>query len=64
MSEPEEDWYYPDDDQDDCITCGGEGYVNGEDIASQYDYGWIDENKTYKCPNCGGSGNAADMTYC
>ena len=52
------------DAEPDCLICGGEGWVWGEDIASQYDYGWIDEEKSYPCPSCHGSGLAKDMTYC
>jgi hypothetical protein len=38
----------------DCDRCGGEGFVYGEDIASSYDYGWIDEDATYECAQCHG----------
>lgn len=51
-----------DGDEPDCMDCGGDGWVHGSEIADFYDYGWIDENKTYRCPNCGGSGLRKDQT--
>ena len=47
-----------------CLICGGDGYVEGADIAGMYDFGWIDENKSYRCTSCRGSGLAKDMTWC
>lgn len=41
---------------EDCDACGGEGFVWGEDIASGYDFGWIDEDETYPCQACRGKG--------
>lgn len=46
----------------DCLDCGGEGWVFGDEIASRYDAGWIDPEEAYTCRNCGGSGKARDMT--
>ena len=45
---------FEDDDcePDYCGRCGGEGYVEGGDIASAYDFGWIDEDAFYPCPEC------------
>jgi hypothetical protein len=47
---------------EDCLVCGGEGWISGEDLG--YDYGWIDPNETYACTSCGGSGRAKDMRWC
>ena len=46
-----------------CQTCGGDGWVLGDEIERGYDFGWIDPAKTYSCPNCKGSGDAKDQTY-
>ncbi len=43
---------FDDTDPDYCGRCDGEGYVYGEEIASAYDYGWIDEDGFYPCPEC------------
>jgi len=59
--EEDDDFYDPDEGY--CWQCGGDGYVDGEDIAQFYDYGWIDINKIYTCPCCGGTGDAKDCTY-
>lgn len=53
---------YGDGDEPECMDCGGEGYVQGEDIQRYYDAGWIDPEKTYRCPNCRGSGLRKDQT--
>ena len=52
-----------DPDNSECWFCGGDGYVDGSEIASYYDYGWIDTNKVYTCICCGGSGKASDCTF-
>lgn len=44
--------YEDDSDPDYCGRCDGEGFVWGEEIASAYDFGWIDEDKMYPCPDC------------
>jgi hypothetical protein len=45
---------FDDVDPNDCDRCDGDGFVWGEDIASAYDFGWIDEDKLYPCPQCKG----------
>lgn len=44
----------------DCWQCGGEGLVDGAELGDPL---WYDEDNFYKCPNCGGSGDAKDCTY-
>ncbi len=44
----------------DCWECSGDGYVSGEDMNDPL---WYDEDELYRCPNCGGSGDAKDCTY-
>lgn len=45
-----------------CWRCGGDGYIDGEDLADS-DPLWYDRNEFYKCNCCLGSGNADDCTY-
>jgi hypothetical protein len=47
------------DDELECLSCGGEGYVSGEDLGDPL---WYDYDSIYKCRNCGGSGLRKDMT--
>lgn len=44
-----------------CLICAGEGWVEGRDHLNWDDYGYDD---VIRCPSCGGSGLAKDMTYC
>lgn len=60
--DPDDDEPYDDEFERECTTCDGDGAVPGDEIAGQYDPGWIDPEKWYRCPNCGGSGLAKDMT--
>lgn len=59
---------YPDDfdcydeGPDQCWRCGGDGYIDGVEMA-EYDPLWYDATAFYKCNCCGGSGNADDCTY-
>jgi hypothetical protein len=53
---------YGDGDEPECMDCGGEGYVAGYEIEQNYDAGWIDPEKTYRCPNCRGTGLRKDQT--
>ena len=58
---------YGDDDCDDgsradCWRCGGEGYIDGEEMA-EYDPLWYDSSEIYECNCCGGSGSADDCRY-
>jgi hypothetical protein len=67
MSEDEDDDRFHDWDdgtEPECLICGGEGFVDGADLAPMYDYGWIDETRMYTCTSCRGSGLAKDMTWC
>lgn len=57
----DDDWYISDEDQS-CWRCGGDGYIDGVEMA-EYDPLWYDRNEFYKCNCCGGSGNADDCTY-
>jgi DnaJ-class molecular chaperone len=50
----EEDWYDELDDLD-CLWCVGEGWVEGNES------GW-DDGDCVRCPSCGGSGLRKDMT--
>lgn len=51
-----------DDDYEDrrCRTCGGDGFVFGDEMGDPM---WYDPGEAYACPNCGGTGNAKDQTY-
>lgn len=52
--EPGDD--FDDCDPDYCERCDGDGVIWGEEIASAYDFGWIDEDALYPCPQCKGGG--------
>lgn len=43
-----------------CFTCGGEGWMFGDDFEDPM---WYDKEEIYRCPNCNGSGLARDQTY-
>ena len=63
MSEPDPDDEYPWDDGDpepQCMTCGGEGFVFGDELDDPL---WYDSGEAYSCPNCSGSGLRKDQTY-
>lgn len=49
---------YP--DEPDCMTCDGTGAVFGDELSDPLLY---EDDKLYTCPNCNGSGLAADQTY-
>lgn len=49
------------DDEPCCLICGGDGIVDGSD---HFDWDEEEYSKFVDCPSCGGSGKAADMTYC
>lgn len=61
MSDPDD---YDHDDYDseiepDCLICGGEGFLSGEDMGDPL---WYDDAKLYRCYSCGGTGLRKDMT--
>ena len=63
--EPDYDEYYDrdwdEDEQLECIHCGGDGWV--ENVAAESGkYGWDTEGPG-RCPCCGGSGKREDQTY-
>lgn len=49
-----------DDEDRDCLICGGEGWVFGESFGDPL---WYDEDEVYACKSCGGSGLRKDMTF-
>lgn len=55
---------YDDDDfsngENRCHVCLGDGYVFGDELD---DPNWYEPGETYRCPCCGGSGDAKDCTY-
>ena len=53
-------WYDPDLDDEDCPTCGGDGWEWCDDWDC-----WEPDCKHggHTCPNCHGSGLAKDCTY-
>lgn len=59
------DYDYDDfDEGDDCSYCGGQGWgFVGTDWDSDDSINGPYEGETEKCPNCGGSGDAKDMTF-
>lgn len=42
-----------------CHTCGGEQYVESDELGEPL---WYGANHFVKCPNCGGTGKAEDCT--
>ena len=50
-----------DDEEPCCLICGGEGTVDGSDNP---DWDEDEYGELVDCPSCGGSGKAADMSYC
>lgn len=64
MTAWEYDQLYPDEDpgHDNCWRCGGDGYIDGMELADE-DPLWYDAGEFYTCNCCGGSGNADDCTY-
>lgn len=61
MSDPEFEINEDSDDEGcDCLICGGEGFVYGEDLGDPL---WYDVDKSYPCTSCGGSGLRKDMTW-
>lgn len=58
---------YPDDeyisgDDDSCWRCGGDGYIDGEELADN-DPLWYDRDEIYACDCCLGTGKADKCTY-
>ncbi len=49
-----------DPDGNECHACGGEGWVMGSELDDPL---WYDQDESYRCPCCGGSGEAKDCTY-
>ncbi|MGH9255364.1 MAG: hypothetical protein ACRD3C_12440 [Vicinamibacterales bacterium] len=49
-----------DGEERDCIICGGEGYVFGEDMGEP---DWYDADEVVRCTSCQGSGLRKDMTW-
>lgn len=63
MTPWEHDELYPeDDDRAECWRCGGDGYIDGAELAD-HDPLWYDAEDFYTCNCCNGSGNADDCTY-
>jgi len=58
-SHSEDDCHYYD-ENDDCHFCGGDGWVDGDELG---DPGWYLPGELYKCTCCGGSGKGADCTF-
>jgi hypothetical protein len=52
---------YADPDELGCLICGGEGYIDGEDMA-EMDPLWYDADEVYRCCSCNGTGKRKDMT--
>jgi len=53
-----------DDDDRDCSFCGGEGWgIVGTDWDTDDAINGPYDGEIEKCPNCGGSGDADDMTF-
>ena len=53
-----------DDDERDCSYCGGEGWgIVGTDWDTDDAINGPYDGEIEKCPNCGGSGDADDMTF-
>lgn len=48
-----------DDEADDCLWCGGEGYLYGDEMGDPL---WYDADESYPCPSCHGTGLRKDMT--
>lgn len=67
----EQDTYHDWDDWDDwdaddgtCQTCGGDGITECDDYNSSEGCWEPDcDGRSHTCPNCRGSGRAADQTY-
>ncbi len=59
---PDDDFECDDGSRAECWRCGGDGYIDGEEMAER-DPLWYDRNEVYKCDCCGGSGSADDCTY-
>lgn len=58
------DWDDDDYDQRECSHCGGEGWgIVGVDWDSDDAINGPYDGDTETCPNCGGSGDADDMTF-
>jgi hypothetical protein len=49
------------DDEPDCMTCGGDGFVDS--VAQETGrHGWDDDGPG-ECPNCGGTGKRKDQKW-
>jgi hypothetical protein len=55
---------YDSDDDDSCSYCGGDGWgIVGTDWDTDDAINGPYDGEIEKCPNCGGSGEAKDMTF-
>ena len=45
-------------DDERCYWCGGEGFIPGSEMGDPL---WYDEDESYPCPSCYGSGLRKDM---
>lgn len=48
------------DDAPDCLICGGDGYLFGEDMDDPL---WYDADEVLTCTSCRGTGLRKDMTH-
>jgi hypothetical protein len=60
MSDLAEAAEYDDDMEPDCLICGGDGYLFGEDMGDPL---WYSADEVVTCKSCGGSGLRKDMAY-
>ena len=64
VGEPQDYEYDDYDDEPGCMTCGGEGYEECEDVNSSEGCWEADCNGIiHTCPNCRGSGKAKDQRF-
>lgn len=58
------DELFDDEDDDGCSFCGGDGWgIVGTDWDTDDAINGPSDGEVEKCPNCGGSGDAKDMTF-
>lgn len=64
LPEQDDDYEYDDDEDRDCSYCGGDGWgIVGTDWDTDDAINGPYNGEIERCPNCGGSGNADDMTF-
>lgn len=64
LPEQDDDYEYDDDESAECSYCGGEGWgIVGVDWDTDDAINGPYDGETETCPNCGGSGDAEDMTF-